>query len=215
MSTTAVVFTRSQRGKTPSFRQEKSTGRTISLLLIFTIVSAFTYFGYLQIASSGALGEKEQRRSEILLNSSYGPLAARSDFLINIGVILDSPIVGKGYDPQIDKSLVSVLATELAANGAPISKEYLDYSGVMHSFLLNAMVIGGVLAGLIWIYVLKLTGQAILQIKAKKFEGAELFLICNLCWSTLFSPYAGSNRFLAMISLAYLVQALQRKKYAE
>jgi hypothetical protein len=182
--------------------------------LIISITSVFVYFGYLQIASSGALGEKEQRRSEILLNSSYGPLAARSEFLMNVGVILDSPIVGKGYDPQIDRSLISILATELASNGAPISKQYLDYSGVLHSFLLNAMVIGGLFAGLIWIYVLTLIGQAFFQIKRKQFDGADLFLVCNLCWATLFSPYAGSNRFLAMISLAYLVHALQRKKNA-
>jgi len=204
-----------------SFKSNRSSHSDLALqdskrISIWVLIAAafVVYALYLNLAYSGVLSDTEIKRAEVLKSSSFGPVAGRSEFLINLDLIARAPLWGYGYDPKIDSGILSKTLTNLSKSGLIFSKEYMNFDGVMHSFILNSMMMGGILAGLFWITILHSAIKYILYYRStsKEFDFASVTIVFLLIWGVLFSPYASTNRFISMLGVAIIATQLKGKK---
>ena len=160
-----------------------------ALRVVFVISPFLVYFALVFLARSDLLGISSDR----ILNSmnkseKFNPflLIGRPDPTIAIVAILDSPILGHGFNKQ--DSQFAFKARSLGYLPSDYNTRFRGISA--HSMLLNAMVEGGVLSGLIWLFVLQIAFRGFAFVFNTEFgllTGYLLIAFFYLFWNVLFS----------------------------
>lgn len=195
------------------FNAKKKIG--IGFLFLIVIIPIVSYNGYLELAISGRLGPVETDRARFLLQSDLGPLAARKEFVFSTRAFASSPIIGHGFDPQVSKEILESGYQELLANGIRIqSKDLLELP--MHSFLMSALVQGGLFAGLFWIFVLiRSIKELLFSITIKQFERPLVaYISLALIDRVLVSPFGAVERLNIAFFFGYLLTLPEKKAYS-
>jgi len=202
----------------PTLRKKLTPIGFVVLSLIGVLVSLEAKNLYVELASSGYLGEDakdkylEQSRNDLGLF-----LAGRSEILISSRAIANSPIIGHGSWAR-DVTLVSEYIDLLAAAGLPVNEERY-YEGTAaneagliptHSYLFGSWVEAGILGAAFWILALFMCVKALYRILKVNFSACCLvipFLFLAI-WDFLFSPFAGDHRFTAAVTIYIILWTL-------
>lgn len=186
---------------------------SVIFLLTLTLFPILSYNVYLDIALKGSLGEKESGRARLLASSDLGPLAARKEFVFSAKAFADSPLIGYGFDPQVNRQILEAGNQELVASGIRVNYAYLDKLP-MHSFLMSGVVQGGVFAGLIWIFAIQrsVTGLFRSIEQPKSSRPLSVYLSLALIDRILFSPFGAIERLNFVFFLSYLLTMLYRER---
>jgi hypothetical protein len=179
---------------------------TISFIIGASFLPLVLYFGYLDLALGGQLGAKEMGRAHLLAESDLGPLAARKEFIFSTRAFAVSPILGYGFDPQVNREIIASGYQELLENGIKVDYAYLQELPI-HSFLMSSLVQGGVFAGLFWIFSLFSSLKALLLSleKARHARPLIAYLSLSLVDRILFSPFGAYERLNVALFLSYLL----------
>ena len=186
---------------------------TIAFLFAVTALPITMYYGYLEIALGGQLGNTEVNRARLLAESDLGPLAARKEFIFSTRAFFDSPILGYGFEPEVKREIIADGYQELISNGIKVDYAYLNELP-MHSFIMSALVQGGIFAGIFWLFAIFNSFKAfIYTIEMKRFERPlAAFLSLALINRILFSPFGAYERLTAAILLSYLLTVRRIKE---
>jgi hypothetical protein len=192
------------------FTSNKRTSVFSLIAIIFLPI--FIYYGYLHIALAGQLGTKEINRAKLLVESDLGPLAARIEFIFSTRAFAASPIVGYGFEPEVKREIIADGYQVLVSNGVKVDYSYLEKLP-MHSFIMSALVQGGVFAGIFWIFALFNSFKVFIYMRDIPIHEKPLvaYLSLALIDRILFSPFGAYERLNAALFLGYLL-TLQPKK---
>ena len=180
----------------------------VTALLVFALGSAYIANQLIKYAASrGFYEESTQQKFEKQSSGKLGVLfGGRPETLVAIQAIRDRPIVGHGSFPADFHylELEQQLQYEYGYSDTDTTED-VDYYPVIptHSHLTMAWVESGILGGLLWIYILVLTCQAIYRVAVTRPNLAPLYsyLLVNFVWDILYSPFGSVNRMVG----AYLV----------
>lgn len=173
-------------------------------------MGAFSLYG--SAVEDGLLGRaalekyREQTGGEVPLI-----LGGRTESLVSIQAIADSPIIGHGSWAR-DKRYADMFYAARVRLGLPMENPLAQRSDLIptHSHLFGAWVEAGLAGGIFWIWVIGTIVMAVLAL----FRGGRTALAPLACyaatallWSTLFSPSGATERFFDAFCLV-LVMAL-------
>lgn len=189
------------------------SGVSLGLVLAISLLPFFVYIAYLDLALSGRLGENEVGRARILAESDLGPLAARKEFVFSTRAFVESPIIGRGFDPVVSEKILNSGAQELLSNGVRIDYAYLSELP-MHSFLMSSLVQGGLFAGLFWLLLLVRTAQGIVNSTLLEYSLRPLtvYICLSLFDRILFSPYGALERLNVALFASYILIVNTKKR---
>lgn len=161
---------------------------------------------YLQVALSGSLGLHEVDRAQILTSTDLGPFAARKEFVFSVQAFIQSPFLGYGFDPLVSRDLIMQGYKTLLDLGLNV-KVLNDTDLPIHSFLMSALVQGGLFAGLFWIYSLKIVGGSFLKLTDIEVSKVPLYtyVAATLVDKILFSPFGALERVNSALFLVLLI----------
>lgn len=156
------------------------------------------FVSYVNLGLKGELGPTtaiQLRSLEQPYNPIYVVFSGRVGFLVALDAISDSPLLGHGswaFKPEYMKLLAKYSA---ALKGEPRSPSFAAERGGMipaHSVILGAWVFGGIVGGLLWLWVGLLLCVRMLPRALKVKQGPQTFYVINFCltslWVLLFSP---------------------------
>lgn len=196
------------------------SGRMISFVLILLSVLSiaeqgltllFTYEPFLDMLPyEDAVKYKTQAGSELGIL-----LGGRSELLVSTKAFLDSPWFGHGswaidpYYVYLQLDLVDAaggLLTDVDTAEMNRSEFYIP----THSYLMAALVWGGGVCGLFWINIIWRGVRSFLSpaVIASPFV---LFLMLQLVWNILFSPFGADARWFAAMYIFILLN-MERAK---
>jgi hypothetical protein len=170
---------------------------------------------YGKLASSGYLGLSAQYKYNVQSGGDSGLLlAGRSESLVSVQAIIDSPLIGHGSWAQ-DAYYVRLYFAKLAELGLPAPVDYyiatFGYLIPTHSYLFGAWVEAGILGVPIWMYLIWLTLRALYAILKQHMFPNVLVTIAgfSLLWDIPFSPFATGSRFLVPAQICIMLAALR------
>jgi hypothetical protein len=178
---------------------------------------AFALGLYQYSAVSGLLGEDARVKYEAQSQSSIGLLAGRSEFLASTQAIADSPILGHGSWAK-DVHYVDIMVERLNKLGIAVEGDAYQSDLIpSHSHLLGAWVEAGLFGAVFWAFVLWQTAVALLSSirRPDYFVGLVSFILLNMLWDVLFSPFGLDRRVIAAASICLIVainQLAMRRK---
>jgi hypothetical protein len=169
--------------------------------------------GFFESIMSSKTYEKTAKQSA----SSLGLLAGgRSEFLVSSKAFLEKPILGHGSWAEDRTGFYRLfrinrayeLGEELDLQTSYAQLQYQLSTDVSliptHSFLMGALVWGGILAGAFWVYILYWLADTYLRLHS--FVNFYFFNgIILLVWNILFSPFGYSTRFSTAIFISTLL----------
>lgn len=189
----------------------------------FAIILAFGAIGaglvssaYGSLAESGALGAGAQYKYE---QQTAGDvpllLGGRSESLISVRAISDSPLIGHGSWAK-DRRYVELYRSLRLRLGMSVHDNYFHTRELIptHSYLLGAWVEAGVMGAVFWLYVLTLPFAAIYQLMRRREILLPLvaYLAVGLVWAIPFSPFGATERFMAafqIVTLLWVIRSAQ------
>lgn len=170
---------------------------------------------YTTLAASGFLGLSALLKYNTQTAGDSGLLlAGRSESVVSIQAIMDSPIVGHGSWAQ-DPYYVRLYFSKLAELGLPTPIDYyistFGYVIPTHSYIFGAWVEAGILGLPIWIYLIWLVVRALYAIlKQHMFPNVLVTLAgFSLLWDIPFSPFSTVSRFLVPAQICVMLAALR------
>ncbi|MDI9363513.1 MAG: hypothetical protein QM541_01080 [Flavobacterium sp.] len=172
-------------------------------LLNFVVTIIFTSDIYLNTLDS-ASKDKILRQSSI----KYGALVGgRTEILISAQAFFDRPFIGHGSwakDSHYIDNYVKI-SEDLNLSDGEGWKDWSYELGLIpaHSFLMGALVWGGIFAGFFWLFVLGKIIRLFFN-HAEQMNYFSILLLINFFWSILFSPFGYNNRWASVFSLAFL-----------
>lgn len=180
--------------------------RHLNITIFVALIAPILYMGYLQLALSGQLGEVENERAQVLTNTELGPLVARKEFLFSIKAFVKSPVVGYGFDPVVSKDIILSGYQSLANLGLRV-QILNDQDLPIHSFIMGALIQGGIFAGFFWMYVFILGIRALKNVLISETFHIPLiaYVSTSLINRVFFSPFGASERLIAVVFIAILV----------
>jgi hypothetical protein len=183
----------------------------LAIGVVTLAIGAVTLGVYGWAAESGVLGVETRAKYERQSKGDLGLLiGGRSESLVSLQAILDSPLIGHGSWAQ-DPYYVNLLSDRLRSLG--YSAGQIEASDLIpgHSYLLGEWMHAGVLAAFFWIAILLVVLRAMAHTVFGATSIAPLAAFCasGLLWDILFSPYGGSTRVIAMFSLCVLLHVLR------
>lgn len=163
------------------------------------LVLLFTYQPFLELLPPG-----DAIKYSIQAQSDWGILlGGRSESIISLQAFIDSPIYGHGswaenrnyvleYYKLIDLAGSSLQSFEVMKQNI---KSHLIPT---HSHIMGALVWGGVVASLFWLYILRVIFKGFLN--ANLLESPLIvFASIYLVWNILFSPFGADARWLSTL----------------
>lgn len=175
------------------------------LFLIFIIdrvfVSIFTFQPLLDL-----LPPKDAFKYKIQANNAWGMLlGGRTELLISLKAFYDSPLIGFGsmaeskfyvfeYIKMVDEAGGLLNSIDVAEN------KLTSFRIPTHSFLMGALVWGGIFAGMFWIYTLNILIKGFLNSKIIT-SPLLVYISLSLIWSIWFSPFGADARWVGTLSL--------------
>ena len=186
---------------------------SLILLVTLTLFPVLSYYAYLDIALNGALGERESSRAQLLASSDLGPLAARKEFVYSSKAFVDSPLIGYGFEPQVNRQILEAGSQELISKGVRVNYAYLNELP-MHSFLMSGLVQGGVFAGFIWIVAIRRSAAGFIRsIEMPKYKRSlSVYISLTLIDRILFSPYGALERLNFVFFFSFILMTLSSEK---
>lgn len=162
-------------------------------------------------AQSGVLGDVEQEKYWNQVGSQGVLLSGRAEILVSSQAIMERPWLGFGSWAANDR--YSDLFKDIvgAANFSVLDDDLIP----SHSHLFGAWVEGGVFAALFWIYALVLVGRAfVAMVRHAFFDPVVVFVLVNVVWAILFSPYGLQNRAMSCFAIVVAATVLRLAKRA-
>ena len=169
------------------------------LVLIFAIgiigvIGFMEFYGF--AARDGMLGAQAQSKYETQASGKYGVfLSGRTEILVAMQAIADSPIIGHGSwakDPKYRNMLYKL------GDATPIQQITMRNLGLIptHSFITGAWVEAGLLGALFWAYVLWLIVRNLIYLHQMHEVLSPLitFVSFLMLWDVLFSPFGFDRR---------------------
>ncbi|WP_120338193.1 hypothetical protein [Cryobacterium soli] len=173
---------------------------------------------YTQIAESGALGESGLVRAEMQGGGSALSmlLGGRNEIFYSLPAVLSSPIVGYGTGPKITPDIAEAARAGLSGAGLDDIAESGRTQGNLpgHSFIMSSWVEAGITGLWVWLYC------AVLAVRGFSFAVFELgrrwalpgFLSILLIWNIAYSPFGGSTRFFAAVTVAWMIHLVSSRR---
>lgn len=188
-----------------------STGNAVMGLGVLAIGTMGIIDLYAVGASSGWFGKYEQERYEAQVDERGVLFSGRAEFLVAIDAIAERPILGYGSWAANEYYAISLL--ELSGYSTEELPPGFSDTIPTHSHLTGAWVDGGVFSALFWIYVLFLLARALLAILRRPQIGSPtiIFILINLGWAVLFSPYGLTSRLSAALAITVAVTVLRQE----
>lgn len=189
-----------------------STSKAVAALALVLAGGTGVVNLYSFAAENRLLGEFEREKFLEQVDERGVLLSGRSEWLIGTRAFLERPLLGHGSWAENED--YAVLAWELST-GSPVgAPEDLPDVIPTHSHLLGALVEGGILAGLIWIYVLALITRAgLLMVRSPQaLDPVIAFALVQLAWNVLFSPYGLVNRVISCMGVVVAAMVLMEAR---
>jgi hypothetical protein len=184
----------------PDTATKKSKGILIFLLASVTII----YFAYIKLAQASALGVSEGIRASKLIGS-LGPLASRIEIFYSFPAFLQKPFTGYGSLSNVPTELTFSIASELRNLGISSISDFGVREIPVHSYIMQALVLSGILSLPFWLYVANQLYKALPNIFGRSRRDAYMFIVLfSVSWSIFFSPYANIERFLLPFTLTLM-----------
>ena len=164
-------------------------------------------------ADNGWLGVEAQDKYVAQTSGDLNLLqSGRVESLVSVRAISDSPILGHGSWAR-DVTYIGMLRDILESKGIDVKSFVIEQDLIpTHSHLLGAWVEAGVMGGLFWMAVEALAFAALYRTLKIKDAPATLlaFVLINLIWTVLFSPFGASQRFLKPSEIGCALWVLHR-----
>lgn len=177
--------------------------RRIVIITVFGLIGAVGFLEfYSYAASEGLLGAKAKQKYEIQANKQYGVLiGGRSEILVSIQAIADSPIIGHGSWAEGAEyaGMFLKLSGRTARQRAQIRALGMGPGSIpSHSFIFGAWVEAGLLGAVFWAYVLWLTGRNLVYLSQMQELLTPLIAYISfiMLWDVVFSPFGFDRRVL-------------------
>ncbi len=171
------------------------------LVLDMSMVELFSYGPFLEL-----LPPLDAMKFSNHADSKWGfILGGRSEILVSLEAFFDSPILGHGSWAKNSYYTFAHLDRVDAAGGMLYSLDVAE-SNVKsfliptHSYLMGAVVWGGVFAGFFWIRVLGILLSGFLNEKIIS-SPLLIYISISFIWSILFSPFGADARWLSTVLL--------------
>lgn len=193
--------------------------RSKQIIILLAIFMPLCYWIYINLGLSGYLGSNEISRAQLLTSTNLGPLAARKEVIFSFNAFTKSPLLGYGFNPQVDPHIVISGYQFWADHGYPI-RDFDPSVLPLHSFLWSALIQGGFFASSFWIACLLISFFAVY----KTLEFGRTSRVLVIYFSTamidriLFSPYGAYERLnvsIFMASLLIFLTKIERKQNAD
>lgn len=190
-----------------------------SFVLTFLTLSALGMWGgasaYGYIARSGALGAVALEKVELQDRSGLGPLlSGRAESLVSTKAIADSPILGHGSWAE-DRRYMDLYAQMLRTRGVKAVGTMFDQSFIpSHSYFLGSWVEAGIAGGLFWVFCWIMTLRAMILLVDIRSAATPFaaFLLAQLLWNILFSPFGAETRFYVAGELCVVMWIIKQAR---
>lgn len=139
-------------------------------------------------------------------------LGGRTELLVSLEAFWDSPLWGHGSWAEDPYYVYSRLDKVDAAGGMltdlkTAENNIQSFLIPTHSYLMGAVVWGGIFAGLFWLKVISLSISGFLNEKVMA-SPLLLYIAIGMIWNILFSPFGADARWLSSVLLwFYLLMA--------
>lgn len=195
--------------RAPNLRRQL-TPFTFAILLAIG-VSATSALGavYGATAESGLLGEKALVKYEAQSSGDLPLiLGGRSESLVSVIAIQDSPVLGHGSWAK-DRKYVEMFRTIRIRLGLNFPKTtYIESDRIpSHSYFFGSWVEAGILGALFWlgIFFMPLTACYYLLKRSEPLMPLIAVISLSLVWSIPFSPFGASARFTASYAIVAML----------
>jgi len=162
------------------------------------------------------LPEEDALKYNIQASSDLGfLLGARSEIVISLEAFYDRPFFGHGswaenYDYKYQYiNLMDLLGT---MNLDFKTALYLSTNDLIpcHSYLMGAIVWGGLFSGLFWLFILYKIINVMVK-NSNKLSLLQVYLSITTLWNILFSPFGASSRWSTALALWVIFFTLNNK----
>ncbi len=208
------IFPKATFRGTPVARRQ--IGRVV-ILMVLTVTAIWVSQQILKMAvNAGLFSEGDQAKYEQQSQGKLGILfGGRPEGLVAMQAIRDSPILGHG-SYAVDYKYYALLQEYRYKYGYAEGDEADDIQdpGIpTHSHLTMSWVEGGVLASFFWFYMLFLIAKCIIRLTETPHPLGPLyiFILINLTWDILFSPYGLTRRMFEAFFLVIMINVLRSK----
>lgn len=168
-------------------------------------------YTYENLASSGSLGDRAQKKYMMQQKSRYGIASGRGDFIVSLYMIGRSPVFGYGsYAKDKDKIAFKYKNShDLNPYNEPYNKNDMI---PRHSYILGAWVFAGILGFVFFSYVLVAIWKffrsgAILY--DSRITGLLSYVMALMIWNILFSPFSDRINFVLFMMMLFILQQKQ------
>jgi hypothetical protein len=177
---------------------------TLGLVIVAGVAAAQ---GYEYIALKGWLGDEVREKYELQSSGTFGILlGGRAELLGSTQAIIDSPIIGHGSWAK-NPTYAALLVDQLLELGYESPQREETDLIPTHSYLLGAWVESGIIGAIFWFFVLAFLLKVLLFLFRTRDAISPLaaFVIFELTWNILFSPFGAEARFNTAFYLVLLV----------
>ncbi len=182
-------------------------GQAIAVGITGLVAASLALAAYSSMAGSGLLGSTAQAKYEMQTRGTFGVLlAGRPSILTSAKAVMDSPIVGHGsWAKNRDYAVEHYRSLQLL--DVPVDDTMLSTLLIpSHSYVMGAWVEAGIMGAIFWLWVLWQAARRLLGLAGNRelLSPLLIFIIVNLTWSVLFSPFGAYGRLTAAFFLASL-----------
>ena len=210
---TALYLFIKKRTKTNQLMTTRVSNKKLLLFGLILMASGIIVLkSYGLLADSGVLGEAAQKRYESQTGGEFGLLlGGRQELLASSLAIMDSPIIGHGSwakDPKYIALLPELLLKFGYDELQPIQyNEELSDPIPTHSFLFGAWVNSGLLGAVFWLWIMLFCAKLLLVLYKTKdpLSPVVAFVVFNMFWNILFSPFGAETRVYTAYYLVLLM----------
>jgi hypothetical protein len=199
-------------------QRAKLSSKNLFLICIVILIASFIFIkGYGHMARKGLLGEKARQIYEQQSKGDLGLLiGGRSEILVSIRAIMDSPIIGHGSWAKSYRYSNTLIYLKRILGYYP--SRYDDLGLIpTHSHLFGAWVEAGILGAVFWIWVISLPIRGMSKLIRTKEILTPFFAFISflLIWDVLFSPYGAELRIMIpyyiIVTMSILPMRVKKK----
>jgi hypothetical protein len=144
-------------------------------------------------------------------------LGGRTELLVSLEAFFDSPFLGHGSWAETPYYTYTLLDIMSASGGMPLDLSSIESSIESfliptHSYLMGAVVWGGLFAGLFWLKTIWLLLSGILNEKVIA-SPLLLYIVIGMIWNILFSPFGADARWMSTILFWLYISMLNTEDF--
>jgi hypothetical protein len=178
-------------------------------LVAFIILNYILTTIFLSDFYLNSLDEYARAKAYKQASSEYGALiGGRTESLISLQAFFDKPFFGHGSwakdDGNYIEKYVGIVDNLGLLEGDKGASNYELGLIPTHSFILGSIVWAGFLAIFFWLYILKKIAY-MLFVYGKYVNYFTVYLLVNLFWNILFSPFGYDHRWETSAQIALLL----------